>query len=201
MNRKTLVIVIAAGIAIAVIVPIVTFSLIRTNNCGTVDTAAEENRWEFCEQAPRMVMFDDYSSNTGQITYLTNMNWYCGSSDNTDCDFTMLSRVAPIEVSTLTKGAIVQFLAEAQTQPTEIETIVHSYSPAAGEFIVDINQTKLTLVEVKEQVQTDDIAMPIYRYQVELAAGDYILDVLATWNTNDVYKTQSVHRFKVKIVD
>ena len=44
MNRKTLVIVIAAGIAIAVIVPIVTFSLIRTNNCGTVDTAAEENR-------------------------------------------------------------------------------------------------------------------------------------------------------------
>ena len=148
-----------------------------------------------------MVMFDDSNSNTGQITYLTNMNWYCGSSDNTDCDFTMLSRVAPIEVSTLTKGAIVQFLAEAQTQPTEIETIVHSYSPAAGEFIVDINQTKLTLVEVKEQVQTSDSVTSIPTYQVDLAAGNYILDVLATWDTKDEYKTQSVHRFKVKIVD
>lgn len=62
-------------------------------------------------------MYHDSDTNTEQKRYLTNMNQYCGSSDNTDCDFRMLSRVAPKEVSILANGTIVQFQAEAQSQP------------------------------------------------------------------------------------
>jgi hypothetical protein len=199
VNKKTLVYGIAAGIAVAIIVPLVVFSLLRTNNCVT---ALEENRWEFCEHAPKMTMVSVTSNVTDPPKYYTNMNVYCGSPENTDCDFIMLTRVAPKEVSILANGTIVQFQAEAQSQPIKIETVVHNYSPAEGEFVVDINQTRVTLVPVREQVQDYGNAISsIRRYQVSLPAGDYLIDALAKWDAEETFKTQSLHRFRVKIVD